>query len=94
MQRSKLHSLDELIGAAGQGQRDCDAKRLGRLKVDVQLDLRGPLHRQVSGLLALENAPGIDAGQTVRIPSVRSVALRAMSKRRSQRSLNSELARS
>jgi hypothetical protein len=56
------HSFDQLVGAAGQGQRDGDAKRLGRLEVDVQLDLRDLLHWQISGLLALENAPGIDAG--------------------------------
>ena len=53
--------FDHLVGAAEQGQRDGEAKRLGRLEVDVQLHLRGLLHRQISGFLALENAPGIDA---------------------------------
>jgi hypothetical protein len=35
--RSNWHSFDQLVGAAGQGQRNSHAKRLGRLKVDVQL---------------------------------------------------------
>src|SRR5437763_3306365 len=68
------HSFDQLVGAAGQEQRDGDAKRLGRLEVDVQFHLRGLLHRQISGFLALENARGIDAGQAVRIRRVRSIA--------------------
>ena len=48
--------------------------------VDVQLHLRGLLHRQISRFLALENAPGIDAGQTVRIPRGRSVAYQTSSR--------------
>ena len=54
-------SFKQLIGAAGQGQRDGDAERLGRLEVDVHLPPRRLLHRQISWFLALENAPGIDA---------------------------------
>jgi hypothetical protein len=32
---------------------------LGGLEIDHQLDLCGPLHRQVGGLFALENAPSV-----------------------------------
>src|SRR5215471_2926363 len=68
------HSFDQLVGAAGQGQRDGDAKRLGGLEVDVKLDLRGLLHRQISGLLALENAPGIDSSQAASVGSESAIA--------------------
>jgi hypothetical protein len=35
---------------------------LAGLEVDDQLEFRGLLHRQVGGLLAPENAAGVDAG--------------------------------
>src|SRR5439155_1185218 len=60
-------SCDHLVGAAREGQRHGNAERLGGLEVEDQLDLRGLLHRQVSGLLAPENAPGVETGQTVRL---------------------------
>jgi hypothetical protein len=47
--------FDDLIGAAGQGQRDGDAQRLGGLEVDEELDLGCLLDRQVRGLFALED---------------------------------------
>ena len=61
MHRSKERLFDQLVGAAGQRQRDGDAKRLGGLEVDEQLQLRGLLHRQIGGLLAFEDAVGVDA---------------------------------
>ena len=39
-----------------------------------QLDLRGLLHRQVGGLLALEDATGVDAGQVGRVLPTATVA--------------------
>ena len=54
------HLFDHLIGDGKQRWRNIEAERLGRLEVDVLLGL---LYRQISGLLAIENAPGIDAGQ-------------------------------
>src|SRR5215475_2306612 len=61
--------------AAGQGQRDGDAERPGGLEIEDQLDFRGKLHdREVSRLLAFENAPGIDAAQTICVRSIASIA--------------------
>ena len=37
-----------------------EAERLGGLEVDDELELGRLLHRQVGGLLALENAVGVD----------------------------------
>ena len=54
-------SFKHIVGAARHGQRDGDPERLGGLEVDVQLDFRCLLDRQVAGLLALENPAGIDA---------------------------------
>src|SRR6266478_8134839 len=77
MQRSKTASLDHLIGAAEERNRYREAKRLGGLHVDDQLDLGGLLDRQVGGLLALENPASVDAGQTELVRTVASVAHQA-----------------
>src|SRR5215831_5675619 len=67
-------SFDHLVGAAGQGQRDSDAERAGGFEVDDQLDFCGLHDREVSRLLAFENAPGVETGQTVRLRNAASVA--------------------
>src|SRR5262249_2042986 len=59
------NSLDHLVGWPQQRNWKSEAKRLGSLEIDDQLDFRGLLHGQVGRLLALENAAGVDAGQTV-----------------------------
>src|SRR6266511_3519587 len=69
--------LDHLVGAAEQRERHREAERLGRLHVDDQLDFRGLLDRQVSRLLALEDAADIDAGLVIRIGKIGSVAHQA-----------------
>src|SRR5262245_16512122 len=72
---SRFTSLDHLVGATRQRKRDSDAERLGGLETEDQLDFRGKLHdRDVSRLLAFENAPGVDAAQTICVRSIASVA--------------------
>jgi hypothetical protein len=60
--RSSSTLFDHLVGAGEQRDRDGDAKRLGFLEVDDQLDLGELLDRQIGRLLALKNAAGVDAG--------------------------------
>src|SRR5215470_3902217 len=55
------HSLDHLVGAAEQRERDGHTERPGGLKVDDQLHFRGLVDRQISGLLAFEDPAGVDA---------------------------------
>src|SRR5215467_4256615 len=55
-----LRSFDHLVGACEQLDRRIEAKRLGGLQIDHQLELCRKLDRQVTGLFALENA--IDVG--------------------------------
>jgi hypothetical protein len=48
-----------IVGGGQQRLRDCEAKRLGGLELDGQLDFYGLLDRQVGWFLAFKNAPGI-----------------------------------
>src|SRR5262249_19456119 len=67
-------SLDHLVGAAEQRERNGEPERPGSLEIDDQLDLRCLLHRQVGRLLALKDAAGIDADQSERVRKISSVA--------------------
>jgi hypothetical protein len=51
-----FNSLDHLVGAGEQHWWHFEAKRPRGLEIDHQLELSWCLHRQVSRLLALENA--------------------------------------
>src|SRR6516225_2385423 len=55
-------SFDHPVGTAKQRQWHSKTERFRGLEVDVQLDLRGLLDRQVGRLVALQDAPGVDAG--------------------------------
>ena len=52
-------SFDHLVGELLKLQRHVEAKRLGRLEVDNDLEFRWMLHRQISGLRAPEQFIGV-----------------------------------
>jgi len=60
-------SLDHLVGAAKQRERDGEAQRPRSPEVDDQLDLGGLLDWQVGRPLALEDSPGVDASQAIAV---------------------------
>src|SRR6516164_155443 len=70
-------SFDNLVGAAEQRERERDAKRVGCLEVEEQLDLGGLLHRQVGGFLAFENTSRVGPDQTIRYRGAAAVAHQA-----------------
>ena len=65
--RIKRSLFDNFIGAILQRLRHGDAEGLCGLEVDEQLDFACLLHRQVGGLLALENAADIPSSEAVRV---------------------------
>src|SRR5687767_14147120 len=70
-------SLDHLVGAGEKREREGNAERLGCLKIDKQLDFRDLLDRQISRLVALEYASGLDASLTVRLQKTACVTHQA-----------------
>ncbi len=60
--RMETHSI-----TSSARKRDSQAKRLRRLEIDNQLDLRQPLDRQIGRFGVLQNPPGIDISQPMRI---------------------------
>ena len=62
-------SLDHLVGAAEQRERNGEPERPGGLEIKKQLDLRDLLDRQIGRLLALENPAGVDACSSRRCAS-------------------------
>src|SRR5437764_1131743 len=50
---------------------------LGRLEIDDQLNFGDLLHREVGGLVALQDSPGIDAGPSIRFLDVAAVTHQA-----------------
>ena len=58
--------FNDLVRLGGEVGRHFDAERLGGFEVDDELKFGGLDYRQVPWFLALENPPGIDAGDSPR----------------------------
>ena len=56
------YSMISSASFGGEAGRHLDAERLGSLEVDEELELGRLHHRQVPGLLTLENPADVDAG--------------------------------
>jgi len=70
-------SFDHLVGASLENPRYVEAKRLRGLEIEHQLVLRRCLHRQVGGLLALQDAIDITGRAPPIIEPVKSVRQQA-----------------
>ena len=69
----RLASLNHLFRSRQQRRRHRDAERAGGLEIDRQLVLDRRLHRQVGGLLALEDAINVPGRASVLVDQVRPV---------------------
>ena len=72
--QQKLRLFDHLVGAAKYRNWDGDAERFSGFEIDIKLHFGGLHHRQVAGLLTLENPPGIDAGLAIALAEVGTIA--------------------
>src|SRR5262245_39589476 len=68
-----IPSVEQLGGARKKYTRNCEAERLRCFEVDKQLYFGDLLNRQISGLLTLEDASGLDASLAVRFHKAASV---------------------
>ena len=67
------NSLDHLVGEGEQFVWNLEAKRPGGVEVDDQIEFGRLYDRQVSRLLAFENAAYIDAGLLIHSDNVRPI---------------------
>jgi hypothetical protein len=64
------HLVGEQLHLIGDGETEC----LSGLEVDDQFELHHLLHREIGGLLALEDTAGVDADLAKQLRNIRSVA--------------------
>src|ERR1035438_88801 len=67
-------SFDHLVGDGEQPGRQREAERLGSLEVDDQLEFDRLHDRQIGGLLALEDPPGVDSPLAVGVHDAVAIA--------------------
>src|SRR5204863_10223916 len=72
-QQSCAVSLDHLVGARQQCDRNLDAERLRGLEVDDKLELVGLLHRKIGWLFALEDTVDVASSMPVEIDIIDTV---------------------
>src|SRR5262245_28316827 len=71
--RTSCHLFDHLIGTVEQRGGDVEAERFGRFEIDHQHVLVRRLHRQISWLLALEDAVDVTGRAAVLVDDIGSV---------------------
>src|SRR5262249_33532795 len=69
--------FNHLVSAAEQRQRKSEAKRLGCLEIDHELDFHSQLNREIARLFTLENPARVNAGQTISVGHVATIAHQA-----------------
>src|SRR5215831_569478 len=67
-------SFNYLVGEYVELRRDSDAKRVGGLVIDYQIEACGLFYRQIAGSRALENLVHIECGAAEEIREVLAVA--------------------
>src|SRR5947209_6919105 len=70
-------SLNQLVRALQQRVRDRDAKGLGRLAVDDELEFRWPQDRQIGWLRACEDLAGVNANFAIDVGEAHAVTQQA-----------------
>jgi hypothetical protein len=74
---SRFTSLDYLVGQRQRLVGDCEVERLSGLEVDHELELCRQHNRQITRLLAFEDASGINTDLTICIDTAGAVAHQA-----------------
>ena len=72
-QKNLLFSLDHLVGAAEQRQRNGDAERLSRLEINNHFNFCGLLNWKLRRLCAMKNLADIDASWTICVDEIGAI---------------------
>jgi hypothetical protein len=78
----RVPSFDDLVGAGEDQGRDRQAEHLGSLQVDDQLECRRLLYRQIGGLRAVKDLPGVNAELAKALRDPHTIADQAAGRRK------------